>query len=285
MLYNVEKRFLGLDMKTIKVPLSFSLEQTFECGQCFRWQMNEDKSYTGVAGGKVFKLDLADGELKIMSSDEDCEEYITEYLDLNRDYDDICQKVAIDDYMKTVSAFGCGIRILNQEPWEALCSFIISQCNNIPRIKGIISKLCLLYGDKIELDNECFYTFPSAERIANLTEEDLAPLRSGYRAPYIINAAREVASGLLDFDKLRAMDTKSAKAELKKLNGVGEKVASCMLLFGLHKLDAFPVDVWMKRAVEKSFGKGFDPEKAFGEYAGVAQQYIFYHAYVTKLSE
>lgn len=272
-------------MEIIKVPKNFSLEQTFECGQCFRWRMNEDKSYTGIAGGTAFRLELSDGELKITSSGDKNIDYIADYLDLDRDYDEICQKVSIDDYMKTVSAFGNGIRILNQEPWEALCSFIISQCNNIPRIKGIISKLCGLYGDKIALDGEEFYTFPTADRIAELTEDDLAPLRSGYRAPYILNAARDVASGILDLEKLRLMDTKTAKAELKKLNGVGEKVASCMLLFGLHKLDAFPVDVWMKRAVEKSFGKGFDPEKAFGEYAGVAQQYIFYHAYVTKLSE
>jgi N-glycosylase/DNA lyase len=179
--------------------------------------------------------------------------------------------------MKRATDFGAGIRILRQDKWEALCSFIISQCNNIPRIKKIVETLCSTFGDPVELNGKTFYTFPSADRVASLEAEDLAPLRCGYRAPYIIDAARAVASGELNLEELSRKDFNTALKTLKSLNGVGDKVANCVILFGLCMLNAFPIDVWMKKAIKEHYGDGFDP-KIFGDYAGIAQQYMFYYA-------
>ncbi|MBQ9980347.1 MAG: DNA-3-methyladenine glycosylase 2 family protein [Oscillospiraceae bacterium] len=180
--------------------------------------------------------------------------------------------------MKAACDFGKGIRILNQDSWEALCSFIISQCNNIPRIKGIINVLCEQWGKAIEFEGRRFYTFPGAEIIAALDESDLSPLRCGYRAEYIIKAARAVAGGEIDLEALKKCSDGEALSALKSLRGVGDKVANCVLLFGLHKLDSFPVDVWIRRTVREKYGRGFDPAAAFGQYAGIAQQYMFYYA-------
>ena len=166
---------------------------------------------------------------------------------------------------------------MHQDRWEALCSFIISQCNNIPRIKKIVETLCALYGDEVSLCGKTFYSFPSAEKLAMLEPDDLSPLRCGYRAPYIINAARSVASGETDLEALAAADTDTAMKALLSLNGVGKKVANCAVLFGLGHMEAFPIDVWMKRALSENFPPKFDPA-ALGEYAGLAQQYIFYYA-------
>ena len=165
----------------------------------------------------------------------------------------------------------------NQEPWETLCSFIISQNNNIPRIKGIIDRLCMNFGE----NQNGVYTFPSANIIAKLSLEDLSVLRSGFRAKYILDAAKKVSSGEIDLDTLKSMDIDSARQELMKIKGVGPKVADCTLLFALEHIEAFPKDVWIKRAMEKLFG-GQLPECAV-PYAGIVQEYIFYYARTTKL--
>ena len=180
--------------------------------------------------------------------------------------------------LKTACSYADGIRILNQEPWEALCSFIISQNNNIPRIKGIIDKLCTMFGDEIDKN---LFSFPTAEKVASLSVEELAPLKSGFRAKYILDAARRVANGDVDLPSLRSLPLDEARNELMKIYGVGNKVADCTLLFGLNRIDAFPKDVWIKRAMEKLFN-GSLPECA-SKYAGIAQQYIFYYARSTKL--
>ena len=163
--------------------------------------------------------------------------------------------------------------MLRQEPWEALCSFIISQCNNIPRIKGIVGKLCQKFGREIE-DG---FAFPEAEVIAALTPEDLAPIRAGYRAEYIVSAAREVASGALDLEALKKLPTQEARKRLLAVHGVGKKVADCVLLFGLSKTDAFPVDVWIKRVLDNVYPQGFDAS-VYGDLAGIVQQYLFFYA-------
>jgi N-glycosylase/DNA lyase len=225
------------------------------------------------------------------------------YFDLDRDYAQIRQRVSIDGFMQKAAAYGAGIRILRQDKWETLCSFIVSQQNNIPRIKRIIAKLCEMFGDAIGFrggeapyaaeNPECrknhgnpdaaqpsctkvYHAFPPPERLASLREDDLAPLRCGYRASYIIGAARAVASGALDLDALAGGSAEDARAALKGLRGVGDKVADCVLLFGLHMLDAFPRDVWINRAVAERYGPGFDPA-VFAPYAGVAQQYMYHY--------
>ena len=168
--------------------------------------------------------------------------------------------------------------MLNQEPWETLCSFIISQNNNIKRIKGIISRLCENFGE----NKGGFYTFPTAEKIAALTLEDLSVLRSGFRAKYILDAAKKVSSGEVELKKLKDAPTDGARDELMKITGVGPKVADCVLLFGLEHADAFPKDVWIKRAMQVLFD-GELPECA-KPYAGITQQYIFLYARETKLA-
>lgn len=251
--------------------------KTFECGQCFRWNAEEDGSYTGVAMGRAAKV-LTEGEqVYIISTQEDFDAVWRTYFDLERDYEAIRLGFDAGDYLRSCAEYGAGIRILRQERWEALCSFILSQCNNIPRIKKIIEALCTCFGKEISFLGRAYYTFPEAETLASLPAEDLAPLKCGYRAAYVLDAARAVASGALDLDTLAAADTDTAMKALLELNGVGVKVASCAVLFGLGHLEAFPVDVWMKRALKEHFPPGFDPA-ALGPYAGIAQQYIFYYA-------
>ena len=261
---------------TYQVNDTFSLAQTFECGQCFRWDALGAETYHGIAFGREVWLSLTGNQLTASCSKAEFETLWRPYLDLDRDYITIRKAVSIDEQTAQAVAYGAGLRILQQEPWEALCSFIISQCNNIPRIRGIISRLCALCGEEIA---ENVYAFPTPARIAALTAEELsASVRCGYRAPYVIAAARAISDGTLDLPALRALPTEVAKKHLTALPGVGEKVASCMLLFGLGKLDAFPVDVWMRRTIQALYGKKFDPVAAFGAYAGIAQQYLFYQA-------
>jgi len=254
----------------------FDLFKIFECGQCFRWDADGNGVYTGVAMGRAARLRSAGGSVFISGTAEDFESVWRGYFDLDRDYARIREQLCIDDFMRCATGFGEGIRILRQDRWEALCSFIISQCNNIPRIKKIISVLCHEFGEKLEFGGEKFHNFPSAQRLAVLDSESLAPLRCGYRASYIISAARAVADGTLDLDALSGATVEAARAALKRLNGVGDKVADCVILFGLGILDSFPLDTWMKRAVAAFYGAGFDPA-VFSPYAGIAQQYIFYY--------
>ncbi len=260
----------------IKTQDDFDPVKIFECGQCFRWNAPENGDYVGVVRSAVARVRFENGTVYIKTSGGDAAAW-RDYFDLETDYAEIRAGLCVDDYMRRCSQSGAGIRILRQEPWEALCSFIISQCNNIPRIKGIVERLCLNFGEKTEFEGREYYSFPAAEKIALLSEKDLAVIRAGYRAEYIINAARSVASGETDFAELDRMDAVSAKKEIMKLRGVGSKVADCFVLFGLHKLDAFPIDVWMKRAIAEHYGKGFSPE-IFGAYAGLAQQYMFHYA-------
>ena len=253
----------------------FSPAKIFECGQCFRWNADEKKVYTGVAYGRAAQVRLEGSSIYISGSIEDFEAVWRSYFDLDRDYTEIRRRLCIDDFMHKATEYGAGIRILRQDSWEALCSFILSQCNNIRRIGKIINTLCREFGDKLEFRGQELYTFPPAERLASLNEERLAPLRCGYRAAYITGAAKAVANGELDLAKLSRGAPEDARTELKKLKGVGDKVADCAVLFGLNMLDAFPLDVWMKRAIAEHYGTGFNPS-VFSPYAGVAQQYIFY---------
>jgi len=254
-----------------ELRLDLNPTATFECGQCFRWNADADGIYHGIAFGEAAsvspKRDTVErcGDGAILRCSEGAYERVwRDYFDVDTDYDAIRRHVSINAHMEQAAQFGAGIRILRQEPWEALCSFIISQCNNIPRIKKIVETLCALFGDEIA-DGQ--FAFPNAERIALLDEADLAPLRAGYRDRYIINAARAVAFG-------DGMPT--TMAELLRLDGVGIKVASCVALFGLHDLDAFPIDTWMKKALARHFDASFDPA-VFSPWAGVAQQYMFYY--------
>lgn len=254
---------------------ALDLEKTFECGQCFRWNRDADGAYFGAAWGYAARVWVDGGQVYIRSKAP--EALWHDYFDLARDYDAISRGFAGGEYLDACVAYGRGIRILRQEAWEALCSFIISQCNNIKRIKGIVERLCAEYGEELELDGRCAFAFPPAARLAPLEAQDLSGLRCGYRAEYIISAARAVAAGALDLDALSRMDYVGAKRALLTLNGVGEKVANCVALFGLGHMEGFPIDVWIRRALNEHFPPDFDP-KSLGDFAGLAQQYIFFYA-------
>ena len=257
------------------------LEHIFECGQCFRWSPSPRGGYVGTAYGHATRLWLAEGCLHLLASPQEFHDIWRPYFDLDENYEALTAPLCCNDFMGRAVAYGRGLRILRQDPWEALVSFLVSQCNNIPRIRTILHTLCRLYGQPLLLEGETLYAFPSAARIACLSLEDLAPLRAGYRAQYILSAAQAVAGGSLDLEALKTMDTESARQAIQSLRGVGRKVADCFLLFGLHKLDAFPVDTWMKKA-QALYPPGFD-QRAFGPLAGLAQQYIFYYARSTRL--
>ena len=250
------------------------LEQTLDCGQSFRWEKQNDGSFSGVAFGKYVNISLDGTDMIIKNATPDDEKIWREYFDLELDYGKIRGDISkLHPILEEAARYAPGIRILRQEPYEALCTFIISQNNNIKRIKGIVARLCESFGDEID---EGVYTFPNAERLAELTPDDLAPLRAGFRNRYIIDSAKKVASGEVDLELCKTADYEAARAELMKITGVGVKVADCTLLFGMHRVEAFPVDVWMKRAMEKLF-PGMSAND-FGEYAGIAQQYIFHYS-------
>lgn len=264
----------------ITVPDGLDLPHTLDCGQAFRWAEGDGGVWHGAAFGKYLELKSEpDGTVVFYNTDRATFENIwRHYFDLDRDYGAVNRALAENAVLKSASEYSRGIRVLNQEPWETLCSFIISQNNNIGRIKGIIARLCESFGE----NRGTHYDFPTAEKIASLTLDELAVLRSGFRAKYISDAAKRVASGEIKLEMLKKLPTELARAELMKIKGVGPKVADCALLFSLEHTDAFPQDVWIKRAVQVLFG-GELPNEAL-PYAGIAQQYIFFYARETRLS-
>jgi len=254
----------------------FDPAKIFECGQCFRWNPDRSGTYTGVAMGRAVRLQACEGGYIISCTEKDFADIWFDYFDFGRHYADMRARLSTDAYMRAACEHGAGIRLLNQDKWETLCSFILSQCNNIGRIKKIVEALCRAHGDPIAFEGGVRYTFPSAEKLASLQAEDLVPLRAGYRVPYILSAARSVAEGRLDLDALSGLSFDAALHALKAERGIGDKVANCVILFSLRIPEAFPIDVHMKRAVEAHYGKLFDPS-VFGELAGLAQQYMFHY--------
>ena len=250
------------------------LSQTLDCGQCFRWTKQADGSFHGVVRGRAVRVLLQGNTLVIDGADEADRALWRDYFDLDLDYGAVKRELcAIHPTLAEAARYAAGIRILGQEPFEALISFIISQNNNIKRITGIVSRLCENFGEPI---GQGPFAFPTPERLADLSPDDLAPVRAGFRHRYMIDAAQKVVSGEVDLEALRTLPYEQARVELTKITGVGVKVADCVLLYGLHRLDSFPLDVWMKRAMAVLFPE-LDPS-AFGRYAGIAQQYIFHYS-------
>lgn len=242
-----------------------SLKDTLPSGQCFRFS-EHDGVWTVKAGvGKNLRvLSVSQDDLSPITDDS----FWSDFFDLGTDYDSLKAEFSkISPVMAKACEYAPGIRILNQDPWEALCSFVVSQNNNIKRIMGIIDRMCGFYGGG---------GFPTVESLVDAREDDLRMLGLGFRAPYIVNTARAVYDGSIDLDKLRNIDIDDARAILMKVKGIGPKVADCALLFGCHRLDCFPMDVWMKRVMAEWF-PGHD-KSIFGPNAGVAQQYLFHYA-------
>ncbi len=250
----------------------FNAELSLFCGQAFRWIKNEDGSFTGTVKGKVLNI-KQDGKNIIFknTSKEEVENIWLDYFDLERDYAGICEKFEEDIHLKKAKDEYYGIRVLNQEPWEALCSFIISQNNNIPRISGIIRRLCESFGEKIDDEN---YSFPSYERLKNVSAEELGVLRAGFRAKYIADAVQKLNCEEISLEKIKEMPIDEARQELMKIKGVGAKVAECTLLYGFGRKEAFPIDVWVKRIMAELYPDGL-PE-CTKDVEGIAQQYLFH---------
>lgn len=260
------------DKVLIKNDGYFLLDQTLDCGQCFRFDKNADGVWQGIAKGKKLSCyDLGDTTV-LLCSKEDYLSVWRDYFDIDRDYSAVVESLKGDEVSYSAAQYGKGIRILRQDKWETLISFIISQNNNIPRIKKIISSLCALLGDPTPGGG---YAFPTAEKILEAGEEGLAPIKAGFRTKYILDAAYRVYSGSIDLEHISDLSYEEAEEALMQIKGVGKKVASCVLLFGYGFLSAFPVDVWVKRVIEKYYDEDFSPD-ILGEYAGIAQQYLFY---------
>lgn len=269
----------------------FDLTETFDCGQCFRWEKTDD-AYLGIAYGLPLKISQTDHTITLHETSI-CEwdKVWSKYFDMERDYGKIKETLSHDPIMKEAISFGEGIRILRQEPFECLISFIISASNNIPRIKKIINSLCTEFGEKITYMGKDFYAFPTPEKLAGLSLSDLGVIKAGFRDKYILNTAKAVMNGQIDLECLKSASFEYAKTELLKLSGVGNKVAECVLLFSLEKYGSFPVDVWIKRIMEhcyfdseqdKEVISAFAEEK-FSELCGFAQQYLFYWARENKI--
>ncbi|WP_044975985.1 DNA glycosylase [Ruminococcus sp. HUN007] len=244
----------------------FDLAQTLDCGQAFRWSRRPDGAFEGdfLNEHLVISQQSSDEFLLHGVSEEKFLGVWKDYFDLDTDYSAFIERFSDDETLSQAAEFASGIRILRQDPWETLCSFIISQNNNIPRIKGIIGRLCEKYSG-----------FPDYSTLAEETAESLAFLRAGFRAKYIEDAAKRIASHEISLEKIKSMPTDDARKELMHICGVGPKVADCVLLFGMHRLEAFPVDVWMKKVMERFYPDGM-PECAKG-LEGVAQQYLFHY--------
>ena len=271
----------------------FTLSQILECGQCFHFDKLDEEVYEVVAFGRAVKMEQTDKVLRIYgSSMEDYEGIWKLYLDMDNDYGLIKQSVIkADGALKTAVDEKSGIRILNQDFFETLISFIVSQNKSIPQIKQCVKNISHRFGDEvIGYNGEAFYVFPDVQRLHDATEEELRECKVGFRAPYIKNATEAVYSGAVTKEKLDELDIAQARELLMTIKGVGEKVANCVLLFGLGRREAFPVDVWMKRIMEQMYFDGKDTKKQdieafavnkFGDLGGYAQQYLFDYARTT----
>lgn len=256
----------------------FSIPQICESGQCFRLQQTDEDRYELYAGERFVELCIRDDETEVCSMDEEDEEFWRNYFDLETDYSRYFDQISPEDeYLVNASRFGRGIRILRQDVWEMIITFILSQQNNIPRIRQLIRTLCEQYGRKKRRPDGTIYdAFPSPEDLSGVTEERLRELKLGYRSKYICGTVRKVLDREVDLEMLAHMDDAAARAELMKLPGIGGKVADCICLFALHQMDAFPVDTHIRKVLEEYYPGGFPFERYKG-CAGLMQQYIFYY--------
>ena len=287
MIYKGYSVYLDGNGVAIEGIRDFDPMHTFECGQCFRWHKEPDGSYTGIVSGRVANVVYTPGRLALRNvSLEDFEQIWFDYFDLGRDYGVVKKAVSIDGIMKEAVEFGSGIRMLRQEPWETLISFILSSNNRIPRIMKIIEDISKFYGEELSYNGGLYYTFPDVQSLAACSLEQIQVCRAGYRCGYIHQTAAKIALGEFSLQKLDELETEEARNYLLQLYGVGNKVADCMLLYSGTKYDVFPTDVWVKRVMEELYFKreaSFKEiqqfaEENFGEYAGMAQQYLFYYA-------
>lgn len=271
----------------------FELDHIFDCGQCFRWNKQKDGSYIGVISSGVLKVSKLNDSIYFEGMlNGNINSIVYEYFDLGTDYNVFKNRLSkVDDNMKKSIEFGKGIRILNQNLWETIISFIISANNNIPRIKGIIERISAKVGKRVEWNGEEYFLFPTIDELASLSVADLRALGTGFRDKRIFKTTQLILSGEVNLSALVKMnDTDLIRDELLKLDGVGEKVADCIMLFALKRFDSFPIDVWVRRVMNTLYIHNEDETKVskkdiklaannlFGDIGGIAQQYLFYWA-------
>ncbi len=270
---------------------SFEPVHIFDCGQCFRWNREEDGSYTGIFKNNVLNVKKEGNKVVFEGICEgNIEHVITDYFDLNTDYEKIKETLSnIDEYLKTSIEYGKGIRILNQDLWETIISFIISANNNIPRIKGIIDRISKKYGNKIIYKEKEYYTFPDMKALGTASVEDLRALGLGFRDKRIYETTKMFLNKEITLEELEnEQNVEILREKLLTLSGVGGKVADCIMLFSLKKFSVFPIDVWVRRVMNELYIKEDDENKVsktliqnlakekYSDLAGLAQQYLFY---------
>jgi len=260
----------------------FKPELIFDCGQSFRFFNSENGKRLGIAFGSIIEIEATDKGYTVTATPEIEEDVLTGFFDLKRDYNEIEKCLSNDLVIKNAIEFGRGIRILKQEFFETLLTFIYSQRSNIPKIAKCVEKTAELFGEKIVKDGKTYYAFPTPDKMKNITVSDLTEIKCGYRCEYIVDAVNKVLSGEIDYLKLKDMPYQKAKETLMTIKGVGEKVADCVCLFSLGFFEAFPTDTWIKKAMESLYNI---PEAEirtvsadmFGNMSGIAQQYLFYY--------
>lgn len=264
---------------TLHISDDFDLDKIADSGQCFRWVKEASGAYRIIHKGRCLRIrPLGGGTYELSCDEEEFGNLWHDYFDLGEDYRSVRRRVNRDEdpFLADACEYGKGIRILRQDPWETLISFIISQNKNIPAIKKGIEMLCEAAGERAEDPAGSYYVFPSPEEILSLDDEKLAACRLGYRCRYVKAAAADVAAGRLDPDSLLDASEETALEALMSVCGVGIKVANCVSLFGLHHIDAFPVDVWIRRILEREYPGGYPKEK-YSPYNGIYQQYMFFY--------
>ncbi|MFR8927350.1 DNA-3-methyladenine glycosylase family protein [Peptoniphilus senegalensis] len=274
----------------------FEPRDIFTCGQAFRWYEEVDGSFTFISHGKVANAKKVGDKVFLKGVDKNSfDQIFYNYFDLSRDYKLVMEELAKDEVMKNATNYGKGIRILNQDKFETIISFIISANNQIPRIKKSIEKISEMYGDYLgEDENRKYYSFPSAEKLSLARPEDLREFaRVGFRDKRIVETAKLIKDGRVNIDEIDKMELEDARRTLQELPGVGPKVADCILLFAFDRKESFPVDVWIKRVMEELYLKEVTPKskiamrgrEVFGKNAGFANQYLFYYGRENKLGK
>lgn len=275
---------------------NFNIKQVVECGQCFRWKKVNENDYIGVAFGKVIEVIQEEDKLRILNSNEsDFNNIWIKYFDLERDYDEVKKALAKDEILSKSVEYGYGIRILNQEPFELLISFIISARNSIPSIQKTVNKICEKWGTPIEYKGHTYYTFPTPDQLKDATLEEIKETGASFRSKYILDTIGRVNTSNkgdeYDLEYISSLEADECHKALQNFMGVGAKVADCIMLFSMGKTSAFPVDVWVKRAMmyfynaeEGSLNKiRIFARNKFKELSGFAQQYLFYYARENKI--
>lgn len=275
----------GFSFMYIEITDDFSLSKIAESGQCFRAKLLDDGVWRFITGSNILHIrPLAHNQYEIDCTTPQWRAVWLPYFDLDRDYSIIRSRIGkTDSYMKNAADTGAGLRILRQDPWEMLITFIISQQKTIPSIKSCVEKIAQMYGDTVETPYGCVHLFPSAGQMSHITDEELSQCKLGYRAPYIRDAIGKVASGQLDLDTLYSYDDMQLFNALKSVHGVGDKVANCIALFAYGRTSLVPVDTWIRKVIDGVYG-GQNPFTKYGNDAGIMQQYIFYYAQHNKKS-